>query len=134
MEGGHSSIGELAKEAGVKVVTIRYYEKIGVFPSPARTGCNYRTYTREHARQLHFIRRCRDLGFSLRQVRDLLRLSSENTASCAEVCHIAERHLRAVEEKVVDLERLAAELRNLTSSCNGSRPMVKCRIIEALSQ
>jgi DNA-binding transcriptional MerR regulator len=97
------SIGELAKETGVKVVTIRYYEQIGVLPAPPRTAGTYRTYSEHHLRRLRFIRRCRELWFSLDQVRDILRLSAENAPSCAEVCRIAERHLNAIEDKLADL-------------------------------
>ena len=71
--------------------------------------------------RLRFIRRCRDLGFSIEQIRDLLRLSSENTDSCSDVCTLAERHLATVEEKLADLQRLASELRRISSSCNGKR-------------
>ena len=130
---GHLSIGELAKETGVKIVTIRYYEQTGVLPAPARTAGNYRAYNKEHAQRLRFIRRCRDLGFSLDQVRDLFRLSSENTPSCVEVCRIAERHLKAIEGKLADLNRLASELSRISASCSGNRPMAECRILEALS-
>lgn len=130
----HFSIGELAKKSGVKVVTIRYYEQIGLLPTPARTEGNYRAYNREHASRLSFIRRCRDLGFPLDQVRDLLRLSSEDAPSCEEVCRLAAEHLQSIEEKVADLERLAAELRRMSASCSGSLPISECRIIEALSQ
>ena len=131
--GGKLTIGELAKETGVKVVTIRYYEQIGVLPSPARTASNYRIYSGEDARRLRFIRRCRDLGFSLHEIHELLRLSSENGPSCAEICRITERHLRAIEDKVADLKRLASELHRISSSCSGSRPMAECRILETLS-
>ena len=127
------SIGVLSKETGVKVVTIRFYEKIGVMAAPPRSAGNYRIYTRQHVRRLHFIRRCRDLGFSLDQILDFLRLSSENGASCAKVCRIAQRHLEDVEGKLADLKRLESELRRITSSCSGTRPMSECRIIEALS-
>ena len=128
------SIGELAKKTCVKVVTIRYYEQIGVLPAPRRTAGNYRTYSEEHAQRLRFIRRCRDLGFSLDQVRDLFRLSTENAPSCAEVCRLAERHLKAIEGKLADLNRLASELRRISGSCSGSKPMAECRIMEALSR
>jgi DNA-binding transcriptional MerR regulator len=130
----HLSIGELAKTTGVKVVTIRYYEQIGVFPAPARTAGNYRIYGQKHAQRLRFIRRCRDLGFSLDQVRDLFRLSAENAPSCAEVCRIAERHLKAIESKLADLSRLASELRRIGASCSGNTPMAECLIMEALSR
>lgn len=127
------SIGELAKETGVKVVTIRYYEQIGVLPSPARSTANYRAYSPEHAQRLRFIRRCRDLGFSLDQIRDLFRLSAENVPSCSEVCRIAEQHLEVIQGMLADLKRLASELRRITASCNGSKSMNECRIMEALS-
>ncbi|MDQ6666400.1 MAG: helix-turn-helix domain-containing protein [Acidobacteriota bacterium] len=125
--GGHLSIGELAKETGIKIVTIRYYEQIGVLPAPARTPGNYRAYDEEHAQRLRFIRRCRDLGFSLDQVRDLFRLSAENAPSCVEVCGIAERHLKAIEGKLADLNRLASELSRISASCSGNRPMAECK-------
>jgi DNA-binding transcriptional MerR regulator len=126
-------IGDLAKETGIKVVTIRYYERIGVLPAVKRTSGNYRSYGAGHVRQLRFIRRCRDLGFSLDQIRDLLRLSAENSPSCAEVCQIAEQQWKSVELKIADLTRLASELRRIRGSCNGRGPMADYRIIEALS-
>ena len=128
------SISGLSEETGVKVVTIRFYEKIGVLAAPPRTARNYRVYSQHHVRRLHFVRRCRDLGFSLDQILDFLQLSSENSSSCAKVCRIAERHLMDVEGKLADLKRLASELRRITSSCSGTRPMSECRIIEALSR
>jgi Cu(I)-responsive transcriptional regulator len=134
VEDAQLSIGELAKATGVKIVTIRYYEQIGILPDPARTAGNYRTYSQEHARRLRFVRRCRDLGFSLDQVRDLFRLSSEDAPSCAEVCRIAERHLKEIKDKLPDLKRLESELRRMSASCSGNRPMAECRIIEALSR
>jgi DNA-binding transcriptional MerR regulator len=127
------TIGKLADETGVKVVTIRYYEKIGLMPAAPRTDGNYRIYGLEHRRRLHFIRRCRGLGFTLDQVRDLLRLSSEKTQACAEVDRIAEQHRRTVEEKLADLTRLASELRRLSACCRGKGLIADCRIIEALS-
>lgn len=127
------TIGKLAEETGVKVVTIRYYEQIGLMPVAPRTDGNYRTYSLEHRRRLHFIRRCRDLGFTLDQIRDLLRLSSEKTHACAEVDRIAEQHRRTVEEKLADLTRLSRELRRLSACCRGNGIIADCRIIEALS-
>jgi DNA-binding transcriptional MerR regulator len=126
------SIGELAKETGVKIVTIRYYEQIDVLPPAARTAGNYRTYSQKQARRLRFVRRCRDLGFSLDQVRDLLRLSAENAPSCVEVCWIAERHLKEIKHKLADLKRLESELRRISASCSGNRRMAECRVMQAL--
>lgn len=127
------SIGGLSKETGVKIVTIRFYEKSGVLDPPPRTADNYRRYNRQHVRRLHFIRRCRDLGFSLDQILDFLRLSSDKGSSCVKVCRIAELHLKDVEGKLADLKRLASELRRIVRSCSGTRPIAECRIIEALS-
>jgi Cu(I)-responsive transcriptional regulator len=127
------SIGDLAKGTGTKVVTIRYYEQIGLLPAPPRTAGNYRTYSNEHMRRLRFIRRCRDLGFTLDQIRDLLRLSSQKDEECAEVDRITAQHLIEIEQKISDLKRLAKELRRLNNCCQGNGIIADCRIIEALS-
>src|SRR3984957_15101661 len=104
-------IGDLAKGTGTKVVTVRYYEQIGLLPVPSRTAANYRTYSHEHVRRLRFIRRCRDLGFTLDQIRDLLRLSARKEEDCSGVDHITAQHLTEIERKISDLKRLAKELR-----------------------
>jgi len=130
---GPVSIGELAKVTSTKVVTIRYYERIGLLPSPPRTSGNYRAYDREQVSQLRFIRKCRDLGFTLDQVRDLLRLSSRKEQDCTEVDRLAAAHLAAVQAKIADLKRLATELQRLNNCCQGGGRIADCRIIEALS-
>jgi len=127
------TIGKLAGETGVKVVTIRYYEQIGLMPVARRTDGNYRIYSSDHLRRLHFIRRCRDLGFTLDQIRDLLRLSSVKTQACTEVDRIADQHRHTIEKKLADLTRLANELRRLSACCRGKGIIADCRIIEALS-
>jgi DNA-binding transcriptional MerR regulator len=129
----HIGIGELARETGTKVVTVRYYEQIGLLAVPSRTAGNYRTYSNEHVRRLRFIRRCRDLGFTLNQIRDLLRLSSRKDAECAEVDRITAQRLIEIEQKISDLKRLARELRRLNHCCRGKGIIADCRIIEALS-
>jgi|SRR6266850_6915136 len=130
---GPVSIGELAKTASTKVVTIRYYERVGLLPPPPRTSSNYRAYDREHVLQLRFIRRCRDLGFTLDQIRDLLRMSSRKEQDCTEVDRLAAAHLASVESKIADLKRLAVELRRLNTCCEDGGRIADCRIIEALS-
>ena len=127
------TIGVLARETGVKPVTIRYYEKSGLLPAPARTDGNYRLYSAQHAQRLRFIRKCRDLGFSLDQIRGLLRLSSERDQSCEEINRVTGQRLAEVEKKLQDLRRLAAELRRLNERCKGGGLVADCRIIEALS-
>ena len=130
---GRPTIGDLAKAIGIKVVTIRYYEQIGLLPVPSRTEGNYRAYDPGHLRRLRFIRRCRDLGFTLDQVRDLLRLSSRENQECTEVDRITARHLKEIEQKIADLTLLADELRRINNSCQGNGLIADCRIIEALS-
>ncbi len=128
------TIGDLSRQADVKVVTIRYYEQIGLLPECERTAANYRVYSHAHLERLTFVRRCRDLGFSLEQVRELLHLSTANASSCADVCDLADQHLKDVEARIADLQRLASELRQISESCNGNRPLVECRIMAALSR
>lgn len=127
------SIGALAKATDTKVVTIRYYERIGLLPAPARSASNYRVYAPPHLERLRFIRRCRDLGFTLDEVRELLRLSSEEGKSCAEVDRIAAVHLADTERKIADLTRLAARLRRIINRCEGGGVIADCRIIESLA-
>jgi len=126
------SIGELATATSTKVETIRYYERIGLLPPPARTGGNYRAYARGHLERLSFIRRGRGLGFSLDEVRELLRLSDDRDRSCAEVDRIARAHLTEVERKLTDLTALGAELRQLIGQCQHGT-VADCCIIEALA-
>lgn len=125
-------IGDLARATGTKNETIRYYERIGLLPAPARTDGNYRAYTSHHRDRLQFIRRARDLGFSLDEVRALLRLADDRDRSCAEVDRIARAHLAEVERKLADLIVLGAELRQLIEQCRHGT-VANCRIIEAMA-
>jgi DNA-binding transcriptional MerR regulator len=130
---GRLSIGALAKAAGVKVVTVRYYENVKLMPQPPRTGGNYRAYKPEHLHRLRFIRRCRDLGFTLDHVRELLRLSLQGKHDCSGVDQITAKHLKDIERKIADLKSLAAELRRINRRCPGNQTIADCRILEALS-
>ena len=132
MMSGTFSIGELAHATGAKVETIRYYERIGLLPPPARTSGNYRAYAQPHLDRLSFIRRGRDLGFSLDEVRELLRLSDDRERSCSEIDQIARGHSAGVERKLADLTMLRGELRQLIDQCQRGTVAV-CRIIEALA-
>jgi DNA-binding transcriptional MerR regulator len=126
-------IGDLSKESGVKVVTIRYYESIGLMPAPSRSTGNYRRYASSARERLGFIRRCRELGFTLDQIRDLLALASEKSMPCAQVKRIATEHRAAVAEKLAALKRLDRELERLSTSCGGKCVIGDCQIVEALS-
>ncbi len=133
MSATHLKIGDLSRQTNTKVVTIRYYEKIGLLASPHRTAGNYRAYDEAALGRLRFIRRCRDLGFTLEQIRDLLDLSSEVERPCAEVDGIASTHLAEVERKISDLQALAKRLRRISSSCSGKGTISDCGVIDAIS-
>jgi Cu(I)-responsive transcriptional regulator len=128
----HLRIGELARRTGTNIETIRYYERIGLLRSPARTACNYRAYDDGHLGRLSFIRRARDLGFSLNQIRDLLELADQRDRSCDAVDAIAREHLAEVNRKIRDLKALHRELNSIISQC-GRGTVAECRILEALA-
>lgn len=132
MAGDTFGIGELARATGTKVETIRWYEHIGLLAAPARTGGNYRAYSCSHLERLSFVRRARNLSFSLDHVRELLRLSDQQDRPCEEIDLIARGHLAEVERKVADLTAFRHELRQIIGQC-GHGTVAECRIIEALS-
>lgn len=125
-------IGELARMTATKVVTVRYYERAGLLPIPPRTRGNYRAYGPQHLARLTFIRRARHLGFSLEQVRLLLRLADDRARSCKEVDRIARRQLRDVERKIADLTALGDELRRIIGRC-ANNTIAECRILGAMA-
>lgn len=125
-------IGDLARGTDTKVETIRYYERIGILPAPKRTAGNYRSYGPDHLSRLSFIRRARDLGFSLEEVRHLLSLSDQKNRSCSSVDAIARKHLEDIDRKIADLRSLRRELGSIIDGC-GRGIIADCRIIETLS-
>lgn len=126
------SIGALASATDTKVETIRYYERIGLLPEPARTSGNYRAYTPGHLDRLSFIRRARALGFTLDQVRALLDLSDRKDNDCCAVDALARDHLTDIDRKIADLKSLRRELNSLLAQCQQGT-IADCRIIGALS-
>lgn len=132
MKKAHKSIGALAEATGTKVETVRYYERIGLLPEPARTRGNYRAYSVEHLARLSFIRRARDLGFTLDQVKALLGLADHKEQDCGSVDVMAREHLFDIDRKIADLRSLRRELNNLIGQCEQGT-IAECRIIGALS-
>lgn len=126
------NIGELSRAADTKAETIRYYERIGLFPPPPRTTGNYRDYSATHTSRLIFIRRARDLGFSIERIRALLDLADQRERSCEAVDAIAHEHLADVERKLTDLSALRRELDSLIRQCRHGT-VAECRILEALA-
>jgi MerR family mercuric resistance operon transcriptional regulator len=126
------SIGQLAAATGVNLETVRYYERIELMPSPARTASGHRAYEEGHIRRLAFIRRARELGFSIEQIRALLALAEPSRASCAEVREIAQAHLDEVRAKLADLARLESILAETVSRCSGD-PAPSCPVLDMLA-
>ncbi len=124
-------IGEVARKTGVKAETIRFYEREGILNAPPRTRSNYRNYGPAEAATLIFIRRARDLGFSIPDIRELLELSNEDDRSCAAVDSLARAHLDQVERKIAALQLMRDELSRMIASCEQDR-VSDCRIIDAL--
>ncbi|MET0380837.1 MAG: helix-turn-helix domain-containing protein [Methyloceanibacter sp.] len=125
-------IGELAKATATKVETVRYYEQIGLLPPPARTTSNYRAYDGEHLARLSFIRRARDLGFTLDAVRELLALADDRSRSCDAVDAIASAHRAEIDRKIADLSALRTELDRLIGGCRQNL-VADCKIIDTLA-
>lgn len=124
-------IGELARATRTKSETIRFYEKEGLLPPPARTPANYRSYGASHRQRLSFIRRARDLGFRLDDVRELLVLADDRSQPCGAVDRIATTHLEEIEAKIADLGKMRDELNRMLSTCRKGT-VDDCRIIETL--
>ena len=126
-------ISEAALASGCHLETIRYYERIGLMPHPGRTGSGYRAYAPSDVERLRFITRGRDLGFSLEEIRSLLRLAQDPALSCAEVDSVARQHLGDIQARIADLQRMASELERTIGSCHGGQRGA-CTILEALRQ
>ena len=125
-------IGALAEKTGVNIETIRYYERIGLLPLPPRSGGRHRLYDERHIQRLNFVRRSRELGFPLDDVRALLALVDNGKTECRMTKEISLRHLADVRGKMASLKRLERALKTMTDAC---RPgdQSSCPIIEALS-
>jgi MerR family mercuric resistance operon transcriptional regulator len=124
-------IGKLSRLTGVNIETIRYYERIEMLPRPRRTGSGRRIYGPTEARTLAFIRRARELGFALAEIRALLALGGPGKASCAEVREIAAHHLVRIRAKIADLEKLESLLAATIAKCSGRR-VPECPVIDVL--
>ncbi|MDT8408933.1 MAG: helix-turn-helix domain-containing protein [Wenzhouxiangellaceae bacterium] len=124
-------IGELARQTGCQVETIRYYEKVGILPRPLRAHNNYRNWRQADCRRLKFVLRCRALGFSLNEVRTLLELIDGGHYNCVDVEAIGHRHLDDVRTRIADLQQLESSLVDLVSNCHGGKTP-DCSFLEAL--
>src|SRR6266481_3723121 len=130
-ERGRMAIGALSKHTGTNIETIRYYERVALLPAPARSPGGYRLYMTEHLKRLNFIRRARALGFSIGEVRTLLRLADERRRPCAEVRVVAEAHLADVRTKIADLKVMERVLKETVARCADGAGS-HCPLIHAL--
>lgn len=126
------TIGKLSGETGIPVETIRFYERTGLIEKPGTTRAGYRIYSREDVVRLRFIRRAKDLGFTLAEIAGLLALNHRN--DCEEVRKIAEGKLRRIEERIRDLKRLRKALREIVLSCFSKEENRPCPILETFSR
>lgn len=128
------TIGRLAKEAGVNLETVRYYERQGLVPRPPRSASGYRLFPTDAARRLRFIRRAQELGFSLKEIRELLSLRVSRSTTSADIRVRAEDRIAGIEAKIRSLESMKKILRNLTRACAGCVPIAECPILESLDR
>lgn len=126
-------IGEVAAASGCHLETIRYYERIGLLPHPARTRSGYRAYRNQDVDRIRFITRGRDLGFSLDEIRSLLRLAEDPELSCEQVDALARHHLAEIQARLKELRQVARELERTIAGCAGGR-RAACAILETLQQ
>ena len=125
------TIGEVARQAGIRASAIRYYESIGLIDSATRTDSGYRVYGDKELHTLRFVRRARDLGFSVEQMHELLALWRDRDRASADVKRVALSHVEGLERKAAELQQMADTLRHLAEHCKGNnRP--ECPIIEGL--
>jgi MerR family transcriptional regulator, mercuric resistance operon regulatory protein len=125
------TIGGLSRKTGCHIETIRYYERIDLLSKPPRTEGGHRLYDKEQLKRLVFIRRSRELGFSLDEIRTLLKLVDGKRYTCEEVKTVTDRHLENVRRKISDLRRLQKTLRDISAQCEGGL-VPHCPIIDAL--
>jgi len=125
------TIGPLSDRAGCNIETIRYYERIGLMPRAARSDGGHRLYGEEHVKRLGFIRRSRELGFTLDQIRTLLRLVDGRRYTCAQVKRITVGHLDEIHRKLADLRTIERVLKGMAAECDGGA-VPRCAVIDAL--
>ena len=126
-------IGELARAAGVPIDTVRYYERQGLLPLPARTASGHRQYGHDDAARLRFVRRAKALGFTLEEIRELLGLSARREADMAGMKAAAMQKLADIDDKLAELQRMRAGLDSLIASCPGHGALEHCPILDALA-
>ena len=127
------TIGALSQRTGVNIETIRYYERIGLLPPPFRSAGRHRLYDERLTQRLQFVRRGRELGFSIDELRALLRLVDQNGLACAEAKDITLNHLADIRDKIADLKKLERVLARMADACEANQ-LPQCPILDTLSR
>jgi Cd(II)/Pb(II)-responsive transcriptional regulator len=133
MDAEQLKIGELAKQTGSQVETIRYYEREGLLPAPARSGGNYRLYGSAHVERLQFIRHCRSLDMTLDEIRSLLSFRDAPEQSCLAVNELLDKHIDHVAARIKELQALQRQLKALRSTCHSAQTAKDCEILQTLA-
>jgi len=126
--------GQLAKKTCVNPETIRYYEKLGLLPKAVRTDSGYRLFSEEDVKRIKFVKRAKELGFTLKEIKELLELRFDSSGSCSEVREFAEEKLKDIEQKIKDLENIKQVLKELINQCPGKGPVLECPIISSIEK
>lgn len=125
------TIGQLARQTGTRAETIRYYEKIGLLDAPLRSEGNYRHYGMRDQRRLSFVRRARELGFPIGQIRELIAFGEQREHACSPVDDVVKAHIVDIARRIRDLQALHDELERMICNCPGGR-VADCQVLEAL--
>jgi MerR family copper efflux transcriptional regulator len=126
-------IGQLARLAKVSVQTLRFYERKGLLSPPPRRPSGYREYPLETVETVRFIHRAQELGFTLREIKELLDLQKVPRSTCGDVVAVAQRKIQEIKEKISDLRAMQTALSKLLTQCKGDAPILQCPIITALA-
>lgn len=128
------TIGQVARKAGFGIETVRFYERNGLIDEPPRKTSGYRQYPESVISRLQFIKRAKELGFSLREIKELLSLRVDPTTTCSDIRERAAAKITDIEGKIQSLEKIKEVLMGLTTSCSGLGPVSECPIVEALER
>lgn len=125
-------VSEVARQAGVNLQTVHYYEREGLLPNPPRTASNYRLYPSDAVRRVRFIKRAQQLGFTLREIKELLSLRAAPRARCADVRKRAESKVHDIDARIGALRAMRDALTKLIRECSRQGPVTECPILDAL--
>ncbi len=126
------TIGQVAKQTGVGIETIRFYERRGLIDEPPRRDSGYRQYSEDVIARIEFIKRAKELGFSLKEINELFSLRVDHDTSCGDVRSRAEAKIADTQEKIRELQRIKTALKKLVTACTGHGPSSECPILDAL--